>query len=64
MLTGAMPLFYGHIKTPFMLVGVITVANFSAFISDKRVVRESTFKASESFFVYASRAILILHDIA
>lgn len=55
---------YGQIKTPFMLMGVISVVNFSAFLLGKGLVRERPFLASASFFVYASHAILILHDIA
>ncbi len=55
---------YRYVKYFFVFFGTVSTVNFTSFLVGRGLVRENTFLTSSSFFVYASHAILILHDIA
>ena len=58
------PQTYWYIKYLFVLCGTISVVNLAASLLETGRVHTNTFLSSSSFFVYASHAILILHDFA
>ncbi len=58
------PQAYRYIKYLFVLCGTVSVVNLAAGLLDSGRVHTNAFLSSSSFFVYASHAILILHDFA
>lgn len=58
------PQAYRYIKYLFVLCGTVSVVNLAAGLLDSGRVHINAFLSSSSFFVYASHAILILHDFA
>ena len=55
---------YEYLKYLLVFFGTVATVNFSSFIVEHDLIRENEFLTSSSFFVYASHAILILHDFA
>ena len=55
---------YKYIKYIFVFFGVVSIVNIASFIVGHGLFSENSFLPSSSFFIYASHAILILHDFA
>lgn len=55
---------YKYIKYLFVFFGVVSAVNFASFNVVRGLISDNPFLSSSSFFIYASHAILILHDIA
>lgn len=56
--------FYEYLKYLLVFFGTVSCINFSSFVTERNLIPENEFLTSSGFFVYASHAILILHDFA
>lgn len=58
------PLLYKYVKYLFVFFGSLSVICLSDSLLERNWVRPNAFLSSSTFFIYASHAVLILHDAA
>ena len=58
------PQLYAYVKYLFVFFGSLSVICFSDGLLEQNKVRPNAFLSSSTFFIYASHAVLILHDVA